>query len=95
MLASGLDGIERGLESGPPVNRNIFEMSAREKRRLRIRQLPDSLSDALDALEKDDVLKAALGEHIFTHFLYNKRREWADYIQQIHSWELERYLDRY
>jgi len=95
MLASGLDGVDRDLDCGPPVNRNIFEMSGREKRRLRIRQLPDSLAEALDALEKDEVMKGALGEHIFRHFLYNKRREWADYIQQIHAWEVERYLDRY
>ncbi len=95
MIAAGLDGIERGLDCGPPVNRNIFEMSEREKRRLRIRQLPAHLDEALDALERDRVMREALGEHIFRHFLLNKRREWADYIQQIHRWELERYLDRY
>jgi glutamine synthetase len=95
MLAAGLDGIERGLDCGEPVDRNIFDMSQREKRRLRIVQLPDSLADALNFLEKDKVLRAALGDHIFDHFLFNKRREWADYIQQIHQWELNRYLDRY
>jgi glutamine synthetase len=95
MLASGLDGVERDLDCGPPVNRNIFEMSEREKRRLRIRQLPANLSEALDALERDKVLEAAIGKHMFGHFLLNKRREWADYIQQIHRWELDRYLDRY
>ena len=48
MLASGLDGIERGLDCGEPVNRNIFEMSQREKRRLKIDQLPANLDEALD-----------------------------------------------
>ncbi len=95
MLAAGLDGIERGLSCGEPVNRNIFTMSQREKRRLKISQLPANLEEALNHLEKDGVLKAALGEHIFEHFLFNKRREWADYIQVIHPWEQERYLDRY
>ena len=95
MLAAGLDGIERSLDCGEPVNRNIFEMSQREKRRLKIHQLPTSLAAALNYLEKDAVLKDALGPHIFDHFLFNKRTEWAEYIKEIHDWELDRYLDRY
>ena len=95
MLASGLDGIEQGAECGEPVNKNIFEMSQREKRRLKIHQLPANLEEALDHLEKDAVLRQALGDHIFDHFLFNKRVEWAEYIKEIHGWELARYLDRY
>jgi len=95
MLACGLDGIERGLDCGEPVNRNIFEMSAREKKRMRIRRLPGSLDEALSFFEKDRVLREALGEHIFNHFLFNKRREWAAYIKEIHAWELDRYFRRY
>jgi glutamine synthetase len=95
MMASGLDGIERNLECGDPVNRNIFNMSQREKKRLKIVQLPASLDEALDYLQKDTLLREALGDHIFDHFIFNKRTEWADYIKEIHDWELERYLDRY
>jgi len=95
MLASGLDGVEREVECGEPVNRNIFDMSQREKKRLKIVQLPASLDEALDFLEKDTLLRTALGDHIFDHFLYNKRTEWSEYIKEIHDWELERYLDRY
>jgi glutamine synthetase len=95
MLACGLDGIERELECGDPVNRNIFDMSQREKRRLKIVQLPANLDEALNFLEKDAVLRSALGDHIFGHFIYNKRTEWAEYIKEIHRWELDRYLDRY
>jgi len=95
MLAAGLDGIERGLDCGEPVNRNIFDMSAREKKRLKIHQLPASLDEALDFFEKDTLLRDALGDHIFDHFLHNKRTEWAEYIKEIHNWELDRYLDRY
>lgn len=95
MLACGLDGIERELECGEPVNRNIFDMSQREKRRLKIVQLPANLDEALGFLEKDAVLRSALGDHIFDHFIFNKRTEWAGYIKEIHRWELDRYLDRY
>jgi glutamine synthetase len=95
MLAAGLDGVERELECGEPVNRNIWEMSQREKKRLKIVELPASLDEALAFLEKNKLLREALGDHIFDHFIFNKRTEWADYIKEIHDWELERYLDRY
>jgi glutamine synthetase len=95
MLACGLDGIARELECGDPVNRNIFDMSQREKRRLKIVQLPGDLEEALGFFEKNAVLRDALGDHIFEHFIYNKRLEWSEYIKEIHGWELGRYLDRY
>jgi glutamine synthetase len=95
MLASGLDGIEQGLDCGAPVNRNVFEMSEREKRRLKIRQLPANLSEALDNLEHDRTVRAALGDHIFTNFLRNKREEWHAYISMVHGWEREQYLEKY
>lgn len=95
MLAAGLDGIEKKMEAGEPVNRNIFTMSQREKRRLKINQLPPNLSDALDNLEKDKVMLEALGSHIATNFLEAKRKEWADYISHVHPWEQERYLTSY
>ncbi len=94
-LAAGLDGIERGLDCGEPVNRNIFEMSEREKRRLKIKQLPGNLSEALDNMERDKVVQAALGDHIFFNFLRNKREEWHRYISVVHEWEREQYLEAY
>jgi len=95
MLASGLDGIKTGAEAGPPVNKNIFKMSDREKRRLRIGALPGDLREALDCLEKDKVVQGALGEHIYEHFLAAKRGEWEAYISQVHPWEVQRYLSLY
>ncbi|MDX9733845.1 MAG: type I glutamate--ammonia ligase [Thermoanaerobaculia bacterium] len=95
MLAAGLDGIKNRIDAGEPVNENIFEMSEREKRRRKIEQLPANLSDALDCLEKDDVVKNALGEHIHQHFVEAKRAEWATYISRVHPWEVEEYLQAY
>lgn len=92
MLAAGLDGVERGLDCGPPVNQNIFEMSEREKRRLKIKQLPANLAEALDNLERDRVIRAALGEHIYSNFVRNKRQEWHRYISVVHEWERNQYL---
>ena len=94
-LAAGLDGIESKADSREPVNTNIWEMSHREKRRLRIDDLPHNLAEACDELEKDQVIRRALGDHIFSHFLAAKRQEWEEYITQVTPWELEQYLAKY
>jgi glutamine synthetase len=95
MLAAGLDGIDNRIEPPPPVNKNIFAMSEREKRRLKIKQLPANLNEALNALEKDKVMLGALGDHIAEQYLAAKRQEWADYISHVHPWEQDRYLGEY
>ena len=95
MLAAGLDGVETKASSREPVNENIWEMSHREKRRLRIDDLPHDLNEACDELEKSDVVQEALGRHITTNFLAAKRQEWSDYISQVSAWELEQYLGKY
>ena len=95
MLAAGLDGVETKADSREPVNTNIWEMSFREKRRLRIDDLPHDLNEACDELEKNTVITAALGEHITTNFLEAKRQEWREYITQVSPWELDNYLMKY
>ena len=95
MLAAGLDGIENNLTPPPAVNKNIFTMSQREKRRLRIEELPANLLEAVEILEKNKVMREALGEHIFSHFVEAKKMEWSTYISQVHQWELDRYLAYY
>ena len=62
MLRSGLDGIEKRIDPGPPINKNIFAMSHRERRHLRIDELPGNLSEALDELEKDALMRELLGQ---------------------------------
>ena len=94
-LAAGLDGVERKLVPPDPVNKNIFAMSHRERRKYRIDELPRDLHEALDLLEKDDVITGALGTHIYERFVEAKREEWHEYIGKVSAWELERYLSVY
>ena len=94
-LAAGLDGIETKADAREPVNTNIWEMSHRERRRLRIDDLPHNLNEACDELEKDRVMMDALGEHVARQFLEAKRQEWQEYITQVTPWELEQYLAKY
>jgi glutamine synthetase len=95
MLQSGLDGIDRQIDPGPPVNKNIYKMSVRERRRLKIDELPRNLSEALDELEKDKLIIDTLGDHIFRHFVEAKREEWYEYIKHVSPWEVDRYLGVY
>jgi glutamine synthetase len=95
MLRAGLDGIERGLDPGPPVNKNIYTMSHRERRHLRIDELPANLSEALDEMEKSALVRDTLGEHVFDHYLRAKRTEWDGYMRHVSAWEVERYLSTY
>lgn len=92
MLAAGLDGIQNSIEPPPAIERNIYKMTVREKRKHRIRELPGDLGLALDELEKSELMHATLGEHLFEKFLEAKRAEWLEYSAVVHPWELERYL---
>ena len=94
-LAAGLDGVRGKLTPPDPVNKNIFEMSFRERRKYRIDELPRDLHEALECLEKDAVIREALGEHIYERFVEAKREEWQEYIGKVSEWELQRYLGLY
>lgn len=92
ILAAGLEGIEQGYELPPESATNVFEMTNEERAAEGIEALPQSLSDALDVMERSELVAKALGEHIFEWFLRNKRAEWMDYKAQVTPFELSRYL---
>ncbi len=96
MLAAGLDGIERGLDAGTPNSANLYEMSEAERAEHGIETLPANLLDAVRELEKNDVLRRALGQSprgdYVDYFAKVKRREWQQAHEQITQWELDRYL---
>jgi len=95
MLAAGLDGIKNKLTLCDPVNSNIYKMDEDQLEELKIKSLPESLKEALDALEQNEVIKAALGEHITTHFIEAKRIEWDEFRINVNPWERERYITLY
>jgi glutamine synthetase len=94
-LASGLNGVERKLPAREPVNRNIFEMSHRDRRKYKIDELPRDLHEALEYFAKDEVVTGALGEHLTERFLEAKRAEVLQYNLQVSKWEIDSYLGRY
>jgi glutamine synthetase len=92
MLAAGLEGIEKNYELPEPVEKDIYHLSEEEKQELGIKSLPGSLIEAIEIVEKSEVVRKALGDHIFNNFIENKKIEWDDYRTKIHPYELERYL---
>lgn len=95
ILKAGLDGIKRELEPPTPVDRNIYEMEPSELQDLGIGTLPTDLDHALISLGKDEVIQEALGNHIFTNFMAEKKLEWENYRINVHPWEVEQYMKRY
>lgn len=92
MLAAGLDGIKRELPLPDPIEENLYHFNAERLRKSGIEMLPGSLNEALDALQRDEVVMNALGEHVCERFVEAKRSEWDEYRMQVTPWELERYL---
>ncbi|MCD2138559.1 type I glutamate--ammonia ligase [Salinicoccus halitifaciens] len=95
ILGAGLDGIRQKKDLTTPVNENIYEMTQKERQAEDVEDLPTTLYTALKALREDEVIKDALGEHIYEHFVENKTFEWKDYSAQITNWEIEEYLGNY
>ena len=92
MLAAGLDGIEKEYELPDPVEENVFEMAEEERVRRGIGTLPGNLLEAIELTEGSELVKRALGDHVFYTFIRNKKIEWDLYRTQVTDYELKRYL---
>jgi glutamine synthetase len=92
MLAAGLKGVEEGYELPEGAEDDVWALTDGERRALGIEPLPSSLSDAITAMERSELVAETLGEHVFDYFLRNKRAEWHDYRRQVTAFELDRYL---
>ncbi|WP_224270391.1 type I glutamate--ammonia ligase [Haloprofundus salinisoli] len=95
LIHAGLDGIERELEAPDPVRENIYEFDEQKREEYGIETLPSNLGEALDALEEDEVVQSALGEHIYEKFHEAKSQEYDDFRIDVSQWELDRYLETF
>lgn len=94
-LAAGLDGIKNKLMPPDSVDQNIFMMTKAERKQKSIEALPINLKAAVDELEKDEVIKNAMGEHIFEKFIEAKISEWNEFRSAVTQWEIDNYLGKY
>ncbi len=94
MIATTMDGIENELTPPKPLNSiNVYDLTPEEKIQLGITQLPGSLLEALEELDKDEVVKEALGADIYDTFRRAKLAEWDEYRMQVMDWEIDKYLE--
>lgn len=94
-LAAGLDGIKNKLMPPDSVDQNIFMMTKAERKQKSIEALPINLKAAVGELEKDEVIKNAMGEHIFEKFIEAKISEWNEFRSAVTQWEIDNYLGKY
>ncbi len=95
ILHAGLDGIENKIEPPAAVNKNIYEMSEAQRKKHKIYSLPANLYEATIIMQKSQLVKDALGEHVFTKYIDAKLDEWNQYRTKVTPWELEQYLTKY
>jgi glutamine synthetase len=93
ILAAGMDGVAKKMDPGPPNNTNLYEWSGADLKKAGIGVLPQSLNDALDALEADELICNAIGQDLAEEFLRLKRMEWVEYQRHVSTWEVDRYLE--
>jgi glutamine synthetase len=92
LLQAGLEGIEKGYELPEPMEQNLYHLSADDRKRRGIEQLPETLGEAIELTAESELVLRTLGEHMFTRYVELKRKEWDDYRVQVSKWELDRYL---
>jgi glutamine synthetase len=99
VLAAGLDGIRNKLDPGEPNTDNLYAVPYDELRARGLATLPMNLLDAVQELERDDVLREALGrgrdEDYVDYYVRVKRDEWNRYHEQVTPWEIKEYLTRF
>jgi glutamine synthetase len=92
MLSAGLKGIENKLEPPKPVEEDVFTLSEEERKKRNIGTLPGSLGEAMVLMEKSELVRETLGNHIFEAFLRNKKKEWDEFRSQVTEYEIKKYL---
>ena len=95
ILAACLDGVRNKIEPPKPVEANIYKLSDRDRKKMKIESLPGSLEEALGYMEKSLIAKTALGDHILDEFLTAKEIEWDSFRTYVSQWEIDKYLARY
>jgi glutamine synthetase len=92
MLAAGLEGIEKKYSLVEPANDNIYQMTEDQRRRAKIKSLPEDLLEAIKITEESTLVKKALGDELFHFFIRNKIMEWDEYKAQVTQYETNKYL---
>lgn len=91
-IAAMLDGVEQLMQPPAPIDEDIYEWPQAHFAERGVSTLPQTLGQALDALETDGTLSAAIGDDFVAEFLDTKRTEWIDFCRSVSDWEYQRNL---
>jgi len=92
MLATGLEGIDKGYDLPEPVEMNVYKMTPEELKANGIESLPESIGEAIAETERSTIVRQSLGDHVFDHLIELKKKEWDDYRTHLSQYEIDRYL---
>jgi glutamine synthetase len=95
ILACGLDGIERHLKPGEPLDYDLSFCSDREIREKGFKLMPRSLQESTLALERDLVLRSAMGDLLHAEFIKSREHDISQSADKVTQWEIDRFLDIY
>jgi glutamine synthetase len=90
--AAALEGMEKKLDPGPPVNKPLYTLSAAEAEELGARRLPANLLDAVRAFEADELAQEVFGPKMHAMYSTYKHVEWARFHEHVTDWEQREYL---
>jgi glutamine synthetase len=92
MLNAGLTGMKKGYKLEAPTETDVYHLTQEDRTKMGIDHLPGSLIEAIEISEKSDLLKDALGQHVFDELIMSKKTEWDNYRTKVFPFELETYL---
>lgn len=95
ILAACLDGVRNKIEPPKPVDANIYKLSEKERKKMKIESLPGSLKEAIGFMQNSLIVQKALGSHIVDEFVTAKEIEWDDFRTYVSQWEIDKYLSKY
>jgi glutamine synthetase len=93
--SAALEGIKNKIDPGKATDRDLYQMTEDEFKKLGIRRLPKNLLQAIEALKVDKLAEEVLGPAMKKSFLSYKNDEWERYHQAVTDWEVKEYLRLY
>lgn len=95
MLAAGIDGIENDIPLPPPIEEDLYHFTEEDLERRNVTSLPGTLGEATELMAQDEVVRDALGPHIFSYLVEAQKQEWGAFRQHVGSWVRDRYIELY
>ena len=95
MLGAGLNGIEEGLDPGDPFNIDMYELSDKKLKKLKVQQLPRTLLESVESFDKDPLSEQVMGVELKNAYVDLKSKEWWDYHNHVSQWEIDNYLTKF